>query len=357
MLEKRAGVVMKNTQESLLEAVIVTGGAGYIGSHTAWALAQAGFKIIIIDDFSQHQRVDLPWAEIIHGDFGDVALLRSLFAQYCIVAVFHFAAFIEVGESVIRPRDFYQNNLCKTINLLNTMLDHDVKTFVFSSTCALYGKPQYMPMDELHPFNPISPYGRTKLAVEFVLQDYARAYGLLYASLRYFNASGAQYELGLGEQHTPETHLIPRVLHAITHDEPVYIFGTDYETPDGSCLRDYIHVRDLAKAHLLAFKKIEETNQPLVINAGSGVGYSVREVIKQAEIICEKKALVKEVAARPGDAPSLIADITRMKKILGWQPEYSDLNSILRSAYAWQIISTEKKYKELEIKQVEQTMS
>ncbi len=317
------------------KAVLVTGGAGYIGSHTTLALAIEGYHVVILDDFSQSQTVDLPWAEVMHGDIADVVLLNIIFKRYEIQAVFHFAAFIEVGESVKRPRSFYDNNVSKTATLLAVMLDHDVRRIIFSSSCAVYGAPQYVPMDEFHPTAPVSPYGRTKLAVEFMLQDYARAYGLGYASLRYFNASGAQWEHGLGEQHTPETHLIPLLLDAITQGREVYIFGDDYATLDGTCVRDYVHVRDLAQAHVLAFKQLLNKSESLVINVGTGVGHSVREVLAVTEHVCRRAAKVQVMPRRLGDAPVLVSNTQRMQEIFCWQPEHSDLMTIVTSAYAW----------------------
>lgn len=317
----------------MLKTVLVTGGAGYIGSHTTHALTTAGYHVIVLDDFSQHQTTELPWATIIRGDFADTSLLHNIFSNYAIDAVFHFAAFIEVGESVKRPRDFYTNNVTKTAILIDTMLDHNVHSFIFSSSCAVYGEPQYVPMDEKHPTAPVSPYGRTKLAVEFMLQDYALAYGLRYASLRYFNASGTQWELNLSEQHTPETHLIPLLLKAITNGKPVNIFGDTYPTADGTCVRDYIHVRDLATAHLLAYQYITKNNATLILNIGTGHGYSVKEVIKMAEKISGLPARSKIMPPRLGDAPMLVANTNRMRNILRWQPEHSDLETILLSAY------------------------
>ena len=317
------------------KAVLVTGGAGYIGSHTTLALAAEGYHVVILDDFSQSQTVQLPWAEIIQGDIADVNLLSKLFKQYDIQAVFHFAAFIEVGESVKRPRSFYDNNVSKTATLLGLMLDHDVRRFIFSSSCAVYGVPQYVPMDEHHPTVPVSPYGRTKLAVEFMLQDYAQAYGLGYASLRYFNASGSQWELGLGEQHTPETHLIPLLLDAITESREVTIFGDDYATSDGTCVRDYVHVRDLATAHVLAFKRLLKNTEALTINIGTGIGHSVREVIAVAEQVCGREAKIRIMPRRAGDAPVLVSNTQRMQDIFCWQPQHSDLTTIITSAYAW----------------------
>lgn len=317
------------------KAVLVTGGAGYIGSHTTLALAAEGYHVVVLDDFSQSQTIDLPWAEVIRGDIADVVMLNTIFKQYAIQAVFHFAAFIEVGESVKRPRQFYENNVSKTSILLAAMLDNNVRRFIFSSSCAVYGAPQYVPMDEHHPTAPVSPYGRTKLAVEFMLQDYAQAYGLGYANLRYFNAAGAQWERGLGEQHTPETHLIPLLINAITQNREVHIFGNDYATPDGTCLRDYVHVRDLAAAHILAFKRLLNKSEAIVVNIGTGVGHSVKEIVAVAERVCGKAAQVRVMPKRPGDAPVLVSNTKHMQELFNWQPQHSDLMTIMTSAYAW----------------------
>jgi UDP-glucose 4-epimerase len=339
----QVGSRMNNTNNARPRAVLVTGGAGYIGSHTAFALVQEGFKVVVIDDFSQERVAHLPFVEeVIQGDFADPIILSRVFTAYHIEAVFHFAAFIEVGESVKRPREFYDNNVSKTAVLLNAMLDHQVLHFIFSSSCAVYGEPIYVPMDEKHQTAPVSPYGRTKLAVEFMLQDYAYAYGLRYASLRYFNASGAQYDLGLGEQHTPETHLIPRLLNALIAREPVQIFGDDYPTSDGTCVRDYIHVQDLATAHVLSFRRLCEQQKNLVINIGTGHGYTVREVVKAAEKICGLPAKIRVMPARSGDAPMLVANTNYMYAQLKWKPQHSDLTSIIASAYAWQQVRYNK---------------
>ena len=215
------------------------------------------------------------------------------------------------------------------------MMEAGIKNIIFSSTCAVYGEPQYMPMDENHPRNPVSPYGKTKLAIEFILEDYAQAYGLNYVGLRYFNASGALWEKGLGEQHSPETHLIPRVIQAVLRDEPVYIFGTNYSTPDGTCVRDYVHVMDLARAHVLAYDALQRKPLTIFLNAGTGIGFSVRKIIDEIGHACGKKALITCMPAREGDAPILVAHTSQVQKILGWKPENSDLVNIVQSAYHW----------------------
>ena len=248
----------------------------------------------------------------------------------------HFAAFIEVGESVKHPQRFYENNVVKTLKLLNFMRKHDVNKFIFSSSCAVYGEPIQIPMDESHPFAPISPYGKNKLTVEFALQDYAQAYDLKYVSLRYFNAAGATPEAGLGEQHNPETHIIPLMLRAIKNGTTFKVFGTDYDTPDGTCIRDYIHVRDIASAHVLALEYLEKTGSTDAFNLGSGRGFSVKEMIEAAQEICNKKMILKYEKRRAGDPAILLANPTKIKSLLGWKPTNSSLTTILQSALAWE---------------------
>jgi UDP-glucose 4-epimerase len=316
--------------------ILVVGGAGYIGSHTTLQLAQQGYRVVVLDSFVHGQVLDMSWATVIRGDFGDRKQLESIFARYHISAVMHFAGFIEVGESVIRPADFYHNNFTNTLQLLDVMRLYDVSQFIFSSSCAVYGNPIKIPMNEDHPFNPVSPYGRTKLAVEFALQDYATAYGLRYVSLRYFNAAGALPEFGLGEQHHPETHLIPLLFAAARDGKPIKIFGDDYQTTDGTCVRDYIHVVDIADAHLKAYEYLNAGSLSIALNLGTGRGYSVKELIQAAQESCDLKILTEIVARRPGDAAVLVADANKARVMLGWQPQHGDIHEILRSAYAWQ---------------------
>lgn len=326
------GVLVKKT-------VLVTGGAGYIGSHTTYQLAQQGYLVIVLDNFVHEQQVFMPWVTLINADFADQVTLSRIFTEYQVEAVMHFAAFIEVGESVKYPQKFYDNNVTKTLFLLDTMLKHNVTKFVFSSSCAVYGEPVYTPLDEKHPTNPLSPYGRNKLIVEFALHDYAKAYGLSSVSLRYFNACGATPELGLGEQHKPETHLIPLLLRAIKAGKPITIFGKDYDTIDGTCLRDYVHVSDIARAHVQALKNLEVITQPchISINLGTGIGYTVQQVIKVAEEVCGKEAQIMHAGRRPGDCPVLVANAQLAKDILCWQPVYTDLHAIIRSAWQWEL--------------------
>jgi len=318
-------------------AVLITGGAGYIGSHTAYLMTQKGYKVIILDSLEHGQTFDHTWATCINSDFADEKVLKKIFETHNIEAVIHFAGFIEVGESVKNPMKFYENNVLKTIKLLKSMIAHNVKKFIFSSSCAVYGNPQWLPLTEDHPKNPISPYGKNKLMVEMALQDFANAYDLHYVALRYFNAAGAMPEQGLGENHNPETHLIPIIFRAVIEKRPFYIFGTDYDTKDGSCIRDFIHVWDLAQAHWLALEYLNKGNTSDCFNLGTGNGFSVKEVCKTVEKICKHKLNILHKDRRPGDPPMLIADPKKAKDKLGWQAQYSDLENILKTAYEFTI--------------------
>jgi len=318
------------------QTVLVTGGAGYIGSHTALLLAQHGYKVIILDNLSQGQQFNQPWATCIQADCADQQVLTNLFSQHPIHAVFHFAASIEVGASVKSPITYYINNVVKTVQLLETMLAHGVSKFIFSSSCAVYGDPQALPLTEDHPKSPISPYGRNKLMVEMILNDLNKAYNLEYVALRYFNAAGALPEHGLGEQHSPETHIIPLLLRAAIAQKPFSIFGTDHATQDGTCVRDYLHVLDLAQAHVLALKHLEAGNPSDAFNLGTGHGFSVKQMIEHVEHVTELKIKTILAEKRAGDPPALIADPTRAQNILGWEPRFSDLDFIIRSAFAFE---------------------
>lgn len=318
------------------KTILVLGGAGYIGSHTAHLLHQNGYKVVIIDKLLHGQSFDNNWADLIVGDFADEKILKTVFDKYDIEAVMHFAALIEVGISVVKPAEFYENNVVKTLHFLNFMLSRDVKNIIFSSTCAIYGNPVKIPMNEKHPFAPISPYGKNKLTVEFALEDYSKAYDLNYVSLRYFNAAGSDFENGLGEQHDPETHIIPLMLRAIKNNKTFKIFGSDYNSPDGTCVRDYIHVKDLAKAHLLALNYIFDTQTSNVFNLGTGTGFSVKEMIEAAENVCGQKMDVQLCERRLGDVDTLIADNKKIKNILGWEPIHSNIKNIVQSAWRWE---------------------
>ncbi len=316
--------------------VLVMGGAGYIGSHTVRHLLDHGYHVVVADNliYGHREAVD-ERAAFEHADLLNPVSLRQVFEKYNIGAVVHFAAFAYVGESVTNPAKYYRNNVVGTLNLLDAMLGHGVKRIVFSSTCATYGEPQYTPIDEKHPQAPINPYGRSKLMIEQIFSDYERAYGLQHISLRYFNAAGAAADGNLGEAHDPETHLIPLVLRAIAGKRPhIRVFGTDYDTPDGSCVRDYIHVEDLADAHRLALEKLDEYSG--CINLGTGCGTSVLELIRAAEEVCAKPCPTQHAARRPGDPARLFADNTAARSILGWQPSYTDVRAILATAWQWE---------------------
>lgn len=319
-----------------MKRVLVFGGAGYIGSHTLKHLLDEGYECVVADNliYGHKEAVDKR-AKFIHADLLDTHSLKELFKKEKIEAVVHFAAFAYVGESVKEPSKYYQNNLIGTCNLINTMLDFGVKDIVFSSTCATYGEPRYVPIDEKHPQDPINPYGRSKLMIEQIFKDYEKAYGLRHISLRYFNAAGASLSGEIGESHEPETHLIPLVLKAIKGEiESISIFGTDYDTKDGSCERDYIHVEDLALAHRLALENLDKFSGCL--NLGTGISTSVKELIEAAKEISGKDCKVIYAQRRAGDPAKLYADNKKAKEILGWQPKFTDIKDILKSAWSWE---------------------
>jgi UDP-glucose-4-epimerase GalE len=315
--------------------ILVTGGAGYIGSHTVRLLNERGHDVWSYDNLSFGHKASVPAEKLIIGDLADVDRLDHVILERRIEAVVHFAASTFVGESVREPAKYYRNNLIHTLNLMDCLRRHKVWRFVFSSTCATYGTPDKVPMDEETPQRPINPYGASKLAVERALADYAVAYGWGYAALRYFNASGASRDGTIGEDHSPETHLIPLAIEAAQGRRPhLDIYGTDYPTPDGTCVRDYIHVDDLAEAHLLALEHLEP-GKGLCYNLGIGRGYSVREVIRMVEEVSGKKVPVKETTRRPGDPAALVAAAAKIHRELGWEPRYKDLRSIVETAWLW----------------------
>jgi len=316
--------------------ILIVGGAGYIGSHINKELTKKGFETVVFDSLVKGHQEAVKWGEFFQGDLANIEDLRQVFTKYKIDAVLHFAAFIEVGESVKDPQKYYQNNVKNTLNLFQVMLENDVKKLIFSSTAATFGNPQYTPIDELHPQIPINPYGQAKLMVEKILADYDFAYGLKYVALRYFNACGADLDNEIGENHTPESHLIPLILDAaIGKREDIKIFGTDYPTPDGTCVRDYVHVTDLAQAHILALQYLIDGNDSNSFNLGNGKGFSVKEVIDAAKKVTGVDFKVTEVERRAGDPPELVADSTKAKQVLKWQPQYADLETIVKSAWAW----------------------
>ena len=315
--------------------VLVTGGAGYIGSHTAQLLSERGREVWVYDNLSHGHVQAVDPDRLIVGDLADTGLLEQALRERAIEAVIHFAAFINVGESALDPRKYYHNNLVNSLNLLAAMGRAKVDRLVFSSTCATYGVPLETPITEEEPQKPINAYGRAKLAVEWALADYSQAYGLGYAALRYFNAAGASADGRLGEDHDPETHLIPLILQvALGQRSHIEVFGVDYPTADGTCVRDYIHVEDLAAAHLLALDKLRRGSR-LAYNIGAGRGCSVREVIHVCEQVTGVTIPVVEAPRRPGDPAVLVADPRKAMNELGWKPRYQDLRSIVEPAWRW----------------------
>lgn len=324
------------------KTILVVGGAGYIGSHTAYFLSQHSYHVIILDAFVHQQPFEHTWATIIPGDYGDRELLKRIFCEYPINAVMHFAAYTSVAESVKNPARYYENNVAKTITLLTCMHEHAINTIIFSSSAAVYGIPQTPLLTEDHPKNPINPYGRTKLIIEHILGDYAHAYGLQFCSLRYFNAAGALAEHGLGEYHRPETHIIPLALKAAINRSQFSVLGSTHQTPDGTCIRDYVHVADIAQAHLLALNYLQHGGISTSFNLGSNTGYSVKEILEKISAVVGQVPYITYTAAREGDPAILIADATKAKTILQWQPRYSDLATIITSAY--QALQIKKNY-------------
>ena len=314
--------------------ILVVGGAGYIGSHMNKLLSEKGFKTVVFDNFSTGHREFVKWGELFEGDLSSEKDIDSVFKKYNIKAVMHFAASIIAPESVEDPLKYYTNNVRNTIQLLNAVLKYKVKRMIFSSTAAVYGDPEYTPIDEKHPTNPINPYGSTKLMIETILSDMSNAYNFSYVALRYFNAAGADPESEIG--YHSESHLIPLVLDAaIGRRDEINICGTDYDTRDGSCIRDYIHVNDLASAHLLALDYLKKGGKSTSLNLGGGTGFSVREVINSAKRVTKKEFKVVEAERRPGDPPILIADSSKAKNILGWKPQYTNIDDIIKTAWKW----------------------
>jgi len=315
--------------------VLIVGGAGYIGSHTSWMLQRGGHDVWIYDNLSEGHRAAVPEGKLIVGDLMDRERLEEVFHQHKIEAVIHFAASCYVGVSVTDPAPYYRNNIVGTLSLLDAMRATDVGKIVFSSTCATYGIPEVVPITEAEKQAPINPYGFTKLAIEHALTDYSHAYGLGFAALRYFNASGASDESTIGEDHDPETHLIPLVLQvALGQRESIKIFGDDYPTPDGTCIRDYIHVDDLATAHIAALERLEPGTQ-LKLNLGTGRGASVKEVIDAARRVTGHPIPAEIVPRREGDPPELVANASLANKTLDWQPKYTDIEAVVASAWKW----------------------
>ena len=317
--------------------ILLTGGAGYIGSHMAKMLVQSGYEVIIFDNLSTGFRDAARYGRLIEGDLADRTLLEQIFTENQVVAVMHFAALSQVGESMREPALYYRNNFSNAQNILDAMLKHGALCFIFSSTAAIFGEPRYTPIDEEHLQRPINPYGRSKRMVEEMLGDYDRAYGLRSVCLRYFNAAGADPECELGERHDPESHLIPLVLQAAsgrrTH---IAIYGDDYPTPDGTCIRDYIHVWDLCSAHLLALEHLLADGESNVFNLGNGKGFSVQEVIDTARRFTGQDITTLKWDRRDGDPAILVADSKRVRLELGWYPRYPDLGTIIEHAWQWE---------------------
>jgi UDP-glucose 4-epimerase len=315
--------------------ILVTGGAGYVGSHMAHVLVRAGHDVVIVDDLSAgHRGAVAPGATFVECSVADRARMAEVFRAHGIEAIMHFAARIQVGESVVDPRVYYRGNVAASIALLESALDAGVRRFVLSSTAAVYGDPLHVPIGEDHPTVPINPYGETKIAIERMLASYGRAYGLRWAALRYFNAAGADAAAGLGEHHDPETHLVPIVLDAaLGRLDAVTVFGDDYDTPDGTCVRDYVHVLDLCDAHWLAMEHLEAGGEGGAFNLGTGHGHSVAAVIDVARRVTGREIRVVRGARRPGDPPRLVASPERAAKVLGWRPRRTTLEEIVRDAW------------------------
>jgi len=317
--------------------ILVVGGAGYIGSHMVKLVGDRGVEVVTLDNLSTGHRDAVLGGELIHGDIADLDLLDRLFGQGKFDAVMHFASFIRVDESVRDPAKYYRNNVVNTLNLLSAMAARGVKRFIFSSSAAIFGEPEYVPIDEQHPKNPINPYGKSKWMVEQMLADFDRAHGLKSVCLRYFNAAGAHPEGILGERHEPETHLIPLVLQAAAGRRPhVAVYGRDYDTPDGTCIRDYVHVQDLCEAHWLAMKRLMDGGESAAFNLGNGSGYSVQAVIDAARRVTGREIRTHYESRRTGDPARLVADASFACKRLGWVPEYADLETIIRHAWQWE---------------------
>ncbi len=323
--------------------ILITGGAGYIGSHTALQFKELGWEVAIVDNFSRGNRdivarLALP---VFEENIGDSAAMERCLREFRPDAVMHFSAFAYVGESVTEPRQYYENNVEFTVNLLNTMLNNDVGAFIFSSTCATYGVPASTPITEKTPQHPINPYGRSKMFIERILEDYDAAYGLRSIVFRYFNAAGAHSSGLIGERHAPETHLIPVAIHAAVEQKAMAIFGDDYPTPDGTCVRDYIHVADIADAHARGASALLSGSNSDVFNIGNGSGYSVREVIREVEEVTGLTVPFQTHPRRAGDPPALVASSQKLREQLGWQPRYPSLRSMVESAWAWYQIDRE----------------
>lgn len=315
-------------------AILVCGGAGYIGSHINKQLHKEGYETIVFDNLIYGHKEAVKWGKLVVGDLKNMDEIEAVFKNNQIDAVFHFAAYAYVGESVDHPEKYYYNNVANTLNLLHVMMKYGCNKIIFSSTCATYGEPEKVPITEDMPQNPINPYGATKLMVERIFQDYHKAYGLQYVVLRYFNAAGADPDGEIGENHNPETHIIPLVLDAASGKRPdIKVFGTDYDTPDGSCIRDYIHVYDLATAHLLALHHLEAGKESQFFNLGNEKGTSVLEVVDSVKRVTRRNLKVTLTDRRPGDPAKLVGSSQKAQEVLGWKPIYGDIDAIV--GHAW----------------------
>jgi UDP-glucose 4-epimerase len=339
-------VVVVESQEGLLMSrILVVGGAGYIGSHMMKALARAGHEPVAFDNLSTGHADAVIYGELVEGDLANRDQVADVIKQGRFDGVMHFASNIEVGESVTNPRKYYTNNVLNTLNLVHAMMDHGLNNLIFSSTAAVYGTPDYTPVDEDHPRRPINPYGHSKHIIETVLEGYRDAHGLLSTSLRYFNAAGADPDGELGERHEPESHLVPLVIQAALGQRPdIKIYGTDYDTPDGTCVRDYIHVTDLCNAHLLAMGRLIDGDKGRAYNLGNGEGFSVREVIEAVRDVSGQPFNVTETGPRPGDASVLVADASRAKAELSWSPRRDRLSQIVGDAWNFYRHRVERKH-------------
>jgi UDP-glucose 4-epimerase len=319
------------------EFILIVGGAGYIGSHVNRKLVELGYKTLILDNLSAgHFETIQKDQQFVLADLKNIDSLKLVFEKYNIIAVMHFGAVLDVGESVQKPEKYFYNNVVNSLNLLHVMREFEVKHFIFSSTAAVYGNPQYIPIDEKHPLLPLNPYGKTKHHIEEVLSSYSDAYNFKFVALRYFNAAGASLDSSIGENHNPETHLIPLVLDtAIGKRERINIYGGEHDTKDGTAIRDYIHVEDLATAHILSLQYLLKGGKSEIFNVGNEVGYSVKEVIDIARKVTNMKISSKVVEPRAGDASVLIADSSKIKEILNWKPEHSDIETIISTAWNW----------------------
>jgi UDP-glucose 4-epimerase len=316
--------------------ILVTGGAGYVGSHTNKLLSQHDYATVVFDNLIYGHREFVKWGKFFLGDLANKEDLRNCFRTYSFEAVMHFSGYAYVGESVVDPSKYYQNNVANTLNLLDVMREFHVKYCIFSSSCVTYGIPHQIPITEDHPQHPINPYGKSKLMVEQILRDFDSAYGLNHVNLRYFNAAGADPDSEIGENHNPETHLIPLVLYAAQGKrEDVKIFGTDYDTPDGTCIRDYIHVTDLADAHLQGLRYLMNGGKSDSFNLGNGKGFSVREVVETARRVTAKDIKATSWERRAGDPPVLIGSADKAMQVLNWKPHYNDLSTIIETAWNW----------------------